>query len=61
MPTWSVRNDAVRAEVHSMGGMMEPVVFSVPGRKQVQPFCVIDWEGKPEASLDDEGPKRVKE
>ena len=50
MPTWSIENDVVRAEVHSMGGMMGPVVFSLPGGKQVQPFCVTEWGDKPEAA-----------
>jgi hypothetical protein len=50
MPTWSIRNGLVHAEIHSMGGMMGPVVFTLSGGREVQPFCVTDWQDKPEAA-----------
>lgn len=45
-PTWSLKNDVVKASVTQIGGHLGPVLFQLPNRRTASPLAVAPWSGE---------------
>jgi hypothetical protein len=50
MTIWTLASSRIAAEIHPIGAMLAPVVFSLPGGRKLQPFKIAPWSERTEAA-----------